>query len=350
MLFNHKVTILVFYFMMGTVNAQNITGTWQGEMQGEFLQLNIRQRGNELCGYTYDYELDNKKSHCIAAFEGAYDSKRQRWFLIGRNFIENSGTHVFMRIILWGELENVSKFIFAKVYTQSGTSSTYDTDGEIVTLKKVSSNPKEIKAMLPSCFNEPLLPALKQPLTPNNVPPPEEPISTPQKATFRKGPLKSIRSKPDMPIARPVPTLKADSVKRNFSLLSPERALNSDDDLQQKMSSRKKSEQIRITVNAQQLFIKVFDNGIVDGDTVSIFYNGKLLLGHQKLSDRPIELNLSLDEKTPIHEITLYADNLGQIPPNTALVIISDGNKRFELHSKANLSENAVLVLEYKKK
>ena len=153
-----------------------------------------------------------------------------------------------------------------------------------------------------------------------------------------------------IPLAIQENALKPDSLNSLNSLKSSAPAFKADVDLQQKMNLRKKMEQNRITVNTQNLLIKVFDNGIVDDDTVSIFYNGKLLLGHQKLSEKAIELNLRLDEKAPRHEITLYADNLGKIPPNTALIIISDGEKRYELHSKANLSENAVLVLEYNKK
>ena len=71
----------------------------------------------------------------------------------------------------------------------------------------------------------------------------------------------------------------------------------------------------------------MYDNGEIDNDTVSIFYNKKLLISHKRLSDKPIELNIELDENTTIHEITLYADNLGSIPPNTALVVVTAGNR-----------------------
>ena len=44
----------------------------------------------------------------------------------------------------------------------------------------------------------------------------------------------------------------------------------------------------------------------------------------------------------------MYAENLGSIPPNTALIVVTAGDKRYELRSKASLEENAVLVIEYK--
>jgi hypothetical protein len=88
----------------------------------------------------------------------------------------------------------------------------------------------------------------------------------------------------------------------------------------------------------------------MDGDTVSILYNGKMLLTHQLLSEKGIELNIELDEKQTSHEITLFAENLGSIPPNTALIVITAGTRRYELFASASLEENAVLVFEYKPK
>lgn len=54
-----------------------------------------------------------------------------------------------------------------------------------------------------------------------------------------------------------------------------------------------------------------------------------------------------------VKNITLYIfdnDNLGTIPPNTATIVVKAGDKRYELHCSASLTENAVLVPEYKPK
>jgi hypothetical protein len=116
------------------------------------------------------------------------------------------------------------------------------------------------------------------------------------------------------------------------------------------VNERRNREQSRITVEVKNINLKVYDNAIMDGDTVSILYNGKLLLSHQLLSEKPIELNLELDDRQTRHEIILFAENLGSIPPNTALIVITAGDKRYELFASASLEENAVLVFEYKPK
>ncbi|HCY90447.1 MAG TPA: hypothetical protein DHV17_09340, partial [Chitinophagaceae bacterium] len=116
----------------------------------------------------------------------------------------------------------------------------------------------------------------------------------------------------------------------------------------QKLLERKNKEMSRLVVNVRNINIKVYDNGVVDNDTVSIYYNGKLLVNKKRLTEDAINLNITLDEDADLHKITMYAENLGSIPPNTALVVVTAGKKRYELFSSANLEENAVLVFEYK--
>jgi len=120
--------------------------------------------------------------------------------------------------------------------------------------------------------------------------------------------------------------------------------------LPKELVKRKNSEQSHLEVNVKTITLNVYDNAVVDGDTISVFYNGKLLLSHQRLSEKPIVINLTLDEKQTRHELVLFAENLGSIPPNTALIVIYAGDKRYELFSSASLEENAVLVFDYKPK
>lgn len=95
--------IFIFIISGNHLYAQNITGKWEGYMLDELIQINIEQRKDELCGFTYDYLLRNRRSFCSAKFEGYYDSQEETWFLSGSQFIQNSGGHSLMRIKLWRE-------------------------------------------------------------------------------------------------------------------------------------------------------------------------------------------------------------------------------------------------------
>ena len=95
-----KAGLLIFILCaFNRMYAQKLTGTWEGDMERtEFLQVNIIQTGDKLCGYTYDYEYSNRRSFCRAYFTGTYDNASKTWYLDGSSFMENSGTHALMRL------------------------------------------------------------------------------------------------------------------------------------------------------------------------------------------------------------------------------------------------------------
>ena len=100
------------------------------------------------------------------------------------------------------------------------------------------------------------------------------------------------------------------------------------------------------TINIEQPTFRLdfYDNGEIDGDSITVFYNGKVVLSHQKLTDKPISLTLALDKNAKENMVTMYADNLGTIPPNTALMIVTDGNKRYEVRIESDLAKSGSVI------
>ncbi|WP_207493876.1 hypothetical protein [Aridibaculum aurantiacum] len=96
-----------------------------------------------------------------------------------------------------------------------------------------------------------------------------------------------------------------------------------------------------IEVDADSLKISLYDNGDIDNDTISLFYNRQLISHKQMLSKQPLNFTLPLD--TTVNEIAMYAENLGTIPPNTAVAIIYAGDKRYELFMTSNFIKNATI-------
>ena len=105
----------------------------------------------------------------------------------------------------------------------------------------------------------------------------------------------------------------------------------------------------QLTIVADSLQFTLYDNGEVDGDTVTVYYDGRLIVNKQRLSEKPIEVTLTVDENEEGHRLVLFADNLGSIPPNTALIVVTAGKKRFELRSDADMNKNAVMVIKYER-
>ncbi|MDB5201023.1 MAG: hypothetical protein JWQ27_432 [Ferruginibacter sp.] len=331
---------LLFLLLSASCLAQNITGTWEGSMDDEYLQLNIEQKNNELCGFSYDYELASPKSHCRAEFTGAYVPSRDVWIIKGVSFIENSGSHVLMQMKLFRLPEDDRYTLRARVYVSSGIPGMYSPAGDTVVLQRVSSKPRTLKGRVDPCFPEPVTQPVK-PITPPVVKPVPKPAPKP---------LPPVIKKPVTPVPVPVKPKPIPPVIKDTPRINPQKipvTIRRDTSQLKQMNARRKKEQSRLVVNSSTLFLKVYDNGVVDDDTVSIFYNGKLIANRQRLSEQPLLLTIELDTSKRMHEIILYAHNLGSIPPNTALIVVTAGKKRYELRSSASLEENAVLVFEY---
>jgi hypothetical protein len=105
-----------------------------------------------------------------------------------------------------------------------------------------------------------------------------------------------------------------------------------------------------IEVESDSLLVSIYDNGEIDGDIISIFYNKQLILYNQKLTHKSIKINLQLDSKQASNEISMFAENLGLIPPNTALMIIDDGKNKHEIRVSSSLEKNATIRLKRKQR
>lgn len=100
-----------------------------------------------------------------------------------------------------------------------------------------------------------------------------------------------------------------------------------------------------LVVNSDTLQVDFYDNGEIDGDSISIFFNDQLIAFNRILSKRSVHFDLVLDPAKEVNELTMFADNLGSIAPNTALMLVNDGKKRYELRLSSSLEKSASVKL-----
>lgn len=105
-----------------------------------------------------------------------------------------------------------------------------------------------------------------------------------------------------------------------------------------------------IEIESDSVRISFYDNGDVDGDSISIFMNKVPVLTQQPLSAKSLNMYLAFDKETSVAEISMFAENLGLFPPNTALMIITDGEKKYEVFMSSNLTQNSAVRLKKKKR
>lgn len=102
-----------------------------------------------------------------------------------------------------------------------------------------------------------------------------------------------------------------------------------------------------ITTNAKEFKIDLYDNGEIDGDRITVYHNNQLIVSNKTLTDKPISFTIKADENTAVHEFVMVAENLGSIPPNTALMIVTAGAQRYELFVTSTEQKNAVVKIVY---
>jgi N-acetylmuramoyl-L-alanine amidase len=116
----------------------------------------------------------------------------------------------------------------------------------------------------------------------------------------------------------------------------------------EKYSSRTKNILRRLDIKQPNFKVDLYDDGDVDGDIVSVYYNGKVLLSNKKLTEKALTLNLTADPNKTENELLIYAENEGAIPPNTALMVVTEGNNRTEVRITSDEKKNGVVIFSKK--
>jgi hypothetical protein len=159
---------------------------------------------------------------------------------------------------------------------------------------------------------------------------------------------------------KPTPTSPTEPENRNDSKSTePEKNKQIDtivestvkpDESIDKLEKRKNTVLKSIEVESDVVSVDLYDNGEIDGDSISLFYNNKLLLSDRRLTDKAISITLPMADDESVNELVMYAENLGLIPPNTALMIVRDGPNRYEVRISSDLEKNGVIRFVHKKR
>jgi hypothetical protein len=113
----------------------------------------------------------------------------------------------------------------------------------------------------------------------------------------------------------------------------------------EKFSTRKKEFTTEIAVLADSIEINFYDNAEIDGDTISIYLDNRLIYQNVGLSDRAFTIKLARNQLQPISELVMVAENLGSIPPNTSLMVAYVKEQRYEARLQSTENSSAMIRL-----
>ena len=115
--------------------------------------------------------------------------------------------------------------------------------------------------------------------------------------------------------------------------------------IEQKFASREKVFQKQIPLSGDSIELQFYDNAEIDGDSISLFLNGKMIFEHVRLTDKPYVVKLSVNDMQESNELIMVAENLGAIPPNTSYMVALVGDKRYDAQLASTENSSAMIKL-----
>lgn len=106
--------------------------------------------------------------------------------------------------------------------------------------------------------------------------------------------------------------------------------------------------QSTVTVNVSEFDIEVWDQSMVDGDSISLNLNGEWILTEYMVVKTKLKLHVKINPNATNNYLILYAHNLGDFSPNTAAVQVLIGDKKYKLQLSSDLKKSGALNFAYK--
>lgn len=375
----------IFFLLLGigfSANAQDLTGIWRGNFKGENarylealgqesrykVELQVDQNAKAFSGVTYSYltTVFYGKATC----KGTVNPTNGKVFIEELKIVEvrmsgGSNACVMTYFLQYSKVGN-EEFLEG-TYTSMNTSDSSNCGRGQVFLRKVQTS---------DFYKEPFLlkkEAEKKP--PVAKAEPEKPVSKPNTATAKTSTTKTATGTKTTSTTKTTTTTKSsNSTTKTVTKKTQEPVVKSSAPVtvmpeQPKLDTIKKveikprplppmpkviasreNEVVRtITTGARKLIINIYDNGAIDNDTISVYHNRKLVLSKKRLTDKPLTIEIELSEEDDTHELVMVAENLGEIPPNTSLMVVNAGKQYYEVRITSTEQKNAVVVFKYDK-
>ncbi|WP_290796675.1 hypothetical protein [Flavihumibacter sp. UBA7668] len=349
---------LIFTLFLGVaaqwVTAQDITGIWRGHFRqnNRSLQLlnledryrfevQLAQEGKNFKAVTYSYKTTEFYGKADA--KGSIHTGTKKVYLEELKIVDvrmQLGNDACIMTCFLQYTKNGNEEFMEGTYVSMNTRDSSDCGRGTIFLRKVPTS---------DFYKEPFLTEReKKSKGEENIRINEAPPVA--KTSPQKPPVSS--PKPVQPPAKPKPPVVKDPSPAPSKL--PEPDIESRKPLTPvvvppALKERQNEVVKTFTVNTRQISINLYDNGTIDKDTVSVYLNNRLVVSKKMLSLSPITVNIDLEEENDYVELVMVADNLGEIPPNTSLMIVKAGNKQYEVRITSTEQKNAMVVFKFQR-
>ena len=327
---------LLFSLVVSYAQAQMLTGIWQGKINKQTAEVKLIKSGDSITGTSYYYSsfgnyrrysirgyFDEKTNQAVWWDDQLIEEKQGGMFgtpgktpLLSRADFNCPGSGIMLLDGSSNEKnEEIKEGTVHLKKTEKRSQFRDEWDWVIDNFTSGTNHPDVIDSISLVAF---------RPRT--QVVPVEPPVARPRK--------------PGM-VVIPTPEPKKEATPKPEETV----ALSTPKTVEQKFITRKKKVFTTIPVQGDSISLSFYDNAIVDGDSISLFLDGRMLFTHVKLSDKPYTVKIAVADLGEESELTMVAENLGAIPPNTSYMVAMVGEKRHAANLSSTEDSSAVIRL-----
>ncbi len=334
----YRAYIIITLLWCGSVSAQDFTGQWKGIFTQETTKsklahtyeyvLELKQKDNTITGTSYSYYVEKGKKYysicAVVARKKKGTNKLEIWETKRTKTNNNSNysglQHHQLQYSLSENKETLSgtwNHVYEKNVEPATGKTKLERNKQQETLTQISKAIKQKKEALAQA-------------------------TAAKKQKSFAGKIKNTDTVSSI-ISKTLSTVSASKVETRIATAAtisiPEKLGSYNN-----YKSRKKNYIRTFYTSSKTLIVDLYDNGEMDGDSVTLLFNEKVVALKQMLRNKPISFLLEMDQQINAEsEMVMYAENLGTIPPNTALMIISDGKKRYEVRVSSDLQQSGAI-------
>jgi hypothetical protein len=337
------------------LNAQMITGTWKGKINRQKVEVKIIQQGDSLTGTSYYYESAvNYRRYSI---KGYFDSRTNEavWWddrLIeeksGRFSISTPGKMPMLsradfncpgsgRMMLDGKVakKEDETTIKGEVHLDKSGNPVFTDEWDfVIDNYTIGANDPDIIDSVNNIAFQPA-PVIEKVIITEPIAKPVISVQEPPKERPREKPIEKI------PPVEPVFTEPPPVIKTSL----PEKVPT----IEEKFTSRTKNFIKEIPISGDSVELRFYDNAEIDGDSISLFLNNQLLKKHIRLTANAWVIKLPVEDLALTNELTMVAENLGAIPPNTAYMVAIVNEQRYDAYLASTEGSSAMIRFTKKK-
>jgi hypothetical protein len=337
MLFNIFSVFIILQFSCTCLKAQMITGIWKGKINNKKAELKIVQKGDSLVGTSYYFE--SPRSYRRYAIRGYFDAKTNEavwwddWLIE-----EKKGSGLFAS-------QEKSPYRFSADFNCPGSNKMLLIGNAFLPSKpEISKIHIVLEKKEPGLFQDEWDFVLDNFTAGANDPRIIDSIS----ALAARSHLPEVNSvimqaahtENKLPVNhryKPVASPSVVNREKKESAPQPGPA--------EMLIKRNQLIAVEIPLTGDSIELRFYDNAEIDGDSIALFLNNKMICQHIRLKATAFVITLPVNELELVNDLVMVAENLGTIPPNTSYMLAIVDNKRYEAIISSTEETSAVIRL-----